>query len=123
MSPAADLSVEGVTLTAGARRLVRDVSLTASAGQVIGLVGPNGSGKSTLLRAVYRVLRPATGTVRVDGTDAWTMPVRRLARTVAAVVQEPAADFDLAVREVVGRGPPPPPQGVHRGAERAPTHV
>ncbi|MEU9357675.1 ABC transporter ATP-binding protein [Streptomyces sp. NPDC048301] len=107
MSPQADLSLEGVTLTAGARHLVRDVSLTASGGQVIGLVGPNGSGKSSLLRSVYRVLRPDTGTVRVDGDDAWTTPVRRLARTVAAVVQEPVADFDLAVREVVAMGRTP----------------
>ncbi|MCX2923248.1 ABC transporter ATP-binding protein [Streptomyces sp. NEAU-W12] len=107
MSAATDLSVEGVTLTAGARRLVRDVSLTASAGQVVGLVGPNGSGKSSLLRAVYRVLRPVAGTVRVDGTDVRSMPARHLARTVAAVVQDSAADFDLAVREVVAMGRTP----------------
>lgn len=55
---ATELSVDGVTLTAGARHLVRDVSLTARPGETIGLVGPNGSGKSSLLRTVYRVLRP-----------------------------------------------------------------
>ncbi|MEU9104082.1 ABC transporter ATP-binding protein [Streptomyces xanthophaeus] len=104
---ATELSLEGITLTAGGRRLVRDVSLTARPGEVIGLVGPNGSGKSSLLRAVYRVLRPAAGSVRVDGADAWAMPVRRLARTLAAVVQEPGADFDLSVREVVAMGRTP----------------
>ncbi|MGW0147396.1 ABC transporter ATP-binding protein [Streptomyces sp. NPDC003333] len=104
---ATDLSVDGVTLTAGARHLVRDVSLTARPGETIGLVGPNGSGKSSLLRAVYRVLRPDAGEVRVDGADAWSLPVRHLARTVAAVVQESAADFDLAVREVVAMGRTP----------------
>lgn len=104
---ATELSVDGVTLTAGARHLVRDVSLTARPGETIGLVGPNGSGKSSLLRAVYRVLRPDTGQVRVDGDDAWSLPVRQLARTVAAVVQDSAADFDLAVREVVAMGRTP----------------
>lgn len=104
---ATELSVDGVTLTAGARHLVRDVSLTARPGETIGLVGPNGSGKSSLLRAVYRVLRPDTGQVRVDGSDAWSLPVRQLARIVAAVVQESAADFDLAVREVVAMGRTP----------------
>lgn len=74
---------------------------------MIGLVGPNGSGKSSLLRAVYRVLRPDAGRVRVDGADAWSLPVRRLARTLAAVVQETAADFDLTVREVVAMGRTP----------------
>ncbi|MET8825626.1 ABC transporter ATP-binding protein [Streptomyces sp. NPDC004610] len=106
MSPA-ELVVDAVTLTAGTRRLVEEVSLSAGRGEVIGLVGPNGSGKSSLLRAVYRVLRPVAGTVRVDGADAWTLPVRRLARTVAAVVQEAGADFDLTVREVVAMGRTP----------------
>ncbi|MET8471832.1 ABC transporter ATP-binding protein [Streptomyces sp. NPDC006422] len=104
---AADLHVENLTLTAGARRLVDDVSLTARPGETVGLVGPNGSGKSTLLRAVYRVLRPAEGTVRVDGSDAWALPVRRLARTVAAVVQDAGADLELTVREVVAMGRAP----------------
>ncbi|WP_186780256.1 ABC transporter ATP-binding protein [Streptomyces salinarius] len=104
---ATELVIAGVTLTAGAHRLVEDVSLTARPGEVIGLVGPNGSGKSSLLRAVYRVLRPSTGQVSVDGTDAWTLPVRQLARTVAAVVQESGADFDLSVREVVAMGRTP----------------
>ncbi|MFF8289657.1 ABC transporter ATP-binding protein [Streptomyces sp. NPDC016309] len=101
------LSVEGLTLTAGARRLVRDVTLSAGPGEVIGLVGPNGSGKSSLLRAVYRVLRPGTGSVRVDGTDVRSLSARRLARTMAVVVQEPGADFDLTVREVVAMGRTP----------------
>ncbi|NEB60872.1 ABC transporter ATP-binding protein [Streptomyces diastaticus] len=102
-----ELRVDGVTLTAGARHLVRDVSLTARPGETVGLVGPNGSGKSSLLRTVYRVLRPDAGQVRVDGDDAWALPVRQLARTVAAVVQTSAADFDLAVREVVAMGRTP----------------
>ncbi|MEU0126399.1 MULTISPECIES: ABC transporter ATP-binding protein [unclassified Streptomyces] len=104
---AAELVVDSVTLTAGAHQLVRDVSMTARPGEVIGLVGPNGSGKSSLLRAVYRVLRPAAGRVGVDGQDAWSLPVRRLARTVAAVTQEPGAEFDLTVREVVAMGRTP----------------
>ncbi|MFJ8076604.1 ABC transporter ATP-binding protein [Streptomyces sp. NPDC096176] len=102
-----ELAVEGLTLTAGTRHLVHDVSVTARPGEVIGLVGPNGSGKSSLLRAVYRVLRPDAGSVRVDGADAWSLPVRKLARTLAAVVQDSAADFDLAVREVVAMGRSP----------------
>ncbi|ORT55599.1 ABC transporter ATP-binding protein [Streptomyces sp. CB03238] len=101
------LAVEGLTVSAGARHLVRDVSLTAEPGEVIGLVGPNGSGKSSLLRAVYRVLRPDAGHIRVDGTDVRSLPVRRLARTMAVVVQEPGAAFDLTVRDVVAMGRTP----------------
>lgn len=101
------LAVEGVTLTAGARRLADDVSLTAGPGEVVGVIGPNGSGKSSLLRCVYRILRPAAGSVRVDGADTWELPVRQVARTLAAVVQDAATDVDLAVREVVAMGRAP----------------
>ncbi|MGW3496620.1 ABC transporter ATP-binding protein [Streptomyces sp. NPDC001020] len=104
---AAELLVDGLTLTAGARRLVHEVTLTARPGETIGLVGPNGSGKSSLLRAVYRVLCPEAGAVRVDGVDAWSLPPRRLARTLAAVVQDAPAGLDLAVREVVAMGRTP----------------
>ncbi len=86
---------------------MRDISLTARPSETIGLVDPNGSGKSSLVRTVYRVLRPDTGQVLVDGGDAWSLPVRQLARAVAAVVQDSAADFDLAVREVVAMGRTP----------------
>ncbi|MBB1243516.1 ABC transporter ATP-binding protein, partial [Streptomyces durbertensis] len=102
-----ELDVDGVSVTAGAHRLVQDVSLHARPGEVIGLVGPNGSGKSSLLRAVYRVRKPASGTVRVNGDDVWRLPVRDVARALAAVVQEPAADFDLTVRDVVAMGRTP----------------
>ncbi|MDC2954329.1 ABC-F family ATP-binding cassette domain-containing protein [Streptomyces gilvifuscus] len=44
-----------------------DLSFTVSAGRT-GLVAPNGSGKSTLLRLIAGELRPATGSVTVDGT-------------------------------------------------------
>ncbi|WP_418955268.1 ABC transporter ATP-binding protein [Streptomyces tritici] len=94
-----DLSVE----VAGAR-LVRDVTLHAAAGQVVGLVGPNGSGKSTLLRCVYRALRPAAGAVRLDGEDLHAMDPREGARRLAALPQDSSSEFDFSVAEVVAMG-------------------
>ena len=57
--------LEGVTAGYGARPVVRDVSLGAGPGEVVGLIGPNGSGKTTLVRVASRGLRPWAGTVRV----------------------------------------------------------
>lgn len=46
---------------------LRDVSFTATAGKVLGLIGRNGSGKSTLLRVLAGIIYPDTGRVSVQG--------------------------------------------------------
>jgi ABC-type sulfate/molybdate transport systems ATPase subunit len=78
------LELEGVTVSRGRREVVRDVSLTVDAGQVVALLGPNGAGKSTLLEAVGGVI-PSQGALRRHGR-------------VATVLQSPG----LARRSVVG---------------------
>ncbi|MFI5526591.1 ABC transporter ATP-binding protein [Streptomyces platensis] len=104
-----DLSVE----VAG-HRLVHDLTLRAGSGRVVGLVGPNGSGKSTLLRCVYRALRPAAGTVRLDDADLHAMDARTGARLLAALPQEAGTEFDFTVAEVVAMGRLPHQRGSGR---------
>ncbi|RCH70128.1 ABC transporter ATP-binding protein [Streptomyces sp. SDr-06] len=65
-----------------------DLSFTVAAGRT-GLVAPNGSGKSTLLRLIAGELRPATGSVQVDGT-------------VGYLPQSLPLTGDLTVGEVLG---------------------
>ncbi|MCX5451311.1 ATP-binding cassette domain-containing protein [Streptomyces sp. SID8375] len=106
-----DLSVE----VAG-NRLVHDITLRAGSGRVVGLVGPNGSGKSTLLRCVYRALRPAAGTVRLDDADLHAMDARTGARLLAALPQEASTEFDFTVSEVVAMGRLPHQRGSGRAS-------
>jgi branched-chain amino acid transport system ATP-binding protein len=61
------LTIEGVSVARGGRTVVRDVSLSVSAGSITALLGPNGAGKSSLVLAVAGVLRPTAGTIAVDG--------------------------------------------------------
>ncbi|MBB95178.1 MAG: iron ABC transporter ATP-binding protein [Rhodobacteraceae bacterium] len=91
--------------------VLQATSLALQPGRVLGVVGPNGAGKTTLLRLLYRFQRPATGQVRVDGRDIWTLPARSVARTIAAVLQEQPTDFALTVREIVALGRTPHRRG------------
>lgn len=49
---------------------LKDVSLSINRGETVGIIGLNGSGKSTLLKVIAGVLKPAEGSVRVNGSVA-----------------------------------------------------
>ncbi len=61
------VEVAGVSKTFGGRQVVRDVSLSAQVGEVLGLVGPNGAGKTTTIRMMLDIVRPDSGSVRLFG--------------------------------------------------------
>jgi ABC-2 type transport system ATP-binding protein len=81
----AEVEVRNLTKTFGRVNAVRDMSFTAPAGQVTGLLGPNGSGKSTTLRVALGLIRPSAGEALIGG-----LPYRRLAqprRLVGAMLE------------------------------------
>ena len=49
---------------------LKDINLDIKKGEAWGFLGTNGAGKSTLLKVVSRILKPASGTVKVSGTVA-----------------------------------------------------
>jgi simple sugar transport system ATP-binding protein len=61
------LEVQGISKHFGAIHALDDVSLTISAGEVVGLMGDNGAGKSTLVKIVAGNFPPTTGRLLVDG--------------------------------------------------------
>jgi len=66
---AGGIQVEGVRRSFSGVHALVDASLDAPPGAVTGLIGPNGSGKTTLMLILASLLRPDSGTVRVDGID------------------------------------------------------
>ncbi len=62
----------------GSHVAVRDVSLSLSPGEVVGLVGPNGSGKTTTIRMLLDILRPDRGSVSVFGAPVSTEAQSRI---------------------------------------------
>jgi peptide/nickel transport system ATP-binding protein len=66
------LAVDGLTIRAGALRLVSDVSFTVGRGQRVGIIGASGSGKTLTCMAIAGLLPPeltAAGSVRLAGFD------------------------------------------------------
>ena len=65
------------------------VDLSIAPGEFVAIVGENGSGKTTLVKHFIGLLRPAKGTVMVDGKDAAKIPIADLAHVVGMVFQNP----------------------------------
>jgi len=76
---------------------VSDVSLAIARGEVLGLVGESGSGKTTVGRSILRLVQPAAGHVRFDGTDitqlmrSALLPFRR---RMQVIFQDPFASLN-----------------------------
>ena len=63
------LEIEKLSAGYGAVQVLREVSLSVSAGEIVTLVGSNGAGKSTLLNTVCGIVPPLGGRVLLDGAD------------------------------------------------------
>jgi len=97
----------GIEFKYGTVPVLDDVSFTAAAGEIVGIIGPNGSGKTTLLKILARTLVPKRGYVRILGRDVRELRTRDLARQVAVVPQSSTVTFPFRVSEIVlmGRNP------------------
>ena len=82
---------------------LRDVSLSVSRGEFIGVIGPNGAGKTTLLTVVNGLTRVVKGRVEVLGRDANGRARHELRKQVGYVAQVAAVDkrMPISAREVV----------------------
>lgn len=105
---------------AGARA-IRDVSLSVEAATMTAVIGSNGSGKSTLIRLLAGLLRPASGTILLDGIplDAWQPSLR--AREIAYMPQTTTTVFPFRAIDVVlsGRTPHTPRFGFESAGDLA----
>ncbi|MEQ8640374.1 MAG: ABC transporter ATP-binding protein [Alphaproteobacteria bacterium] len=110
------LACHDLSLSFGARPVLRSVSLSVAAGEMVALVGPNGAGKTTLLRALCGLLAADSGGVTVEGRSLDRLGRRSLARRLAYLPQNAASHWPLSVEAVVGLGRLP-----HRSAMAAPS--
>ncbi|MGN6760101.1 MAG: ABC transporter ATP-binding protein [Leifsonia sp.] len=87
------VSVTGLTVKRGGRRILSEVSLRVPRGDFLAVVGPNGAGKSTLVQSLAGVLRVRRGTVEVLGIDPARASASALRETIGFVFQNPEHQF------------------------------
>jgi ABC-type multidrug transport system fused ATPase/permease subunit len=86
-------------------QVLRDVSTTIRAGQVVGIVGPTGGGKSTVVSLIPRFYDPTAGSVLIDGKDIRSFTLAGLRRQIGFVLQETVL-FRGTVAENIAYGRP-----------------
>ena len=86
------------------KRILDDINLEVSEGEVVAIVGASGAGKSSLLRLLNRLDEPTSGTVYFAGEDYRTLAPAELRRRVGMVMQS-AFLFPGTVAENVRFGP------------------
>ena len=70
---------------------VDQLNLQIKGGEIFGLLGPNGAGKTTTLSMLATLLKPTTGTARVNGYDIISQP-SDVRQSIGIVFQDPSSD-------------------------------
>ncbi|MBX6740826.1 MAG: ATP-binding cassette domain-containing protein [Acetobacteraceae bacterium] len=106
------LEIHDLRLDIAGSTILRGVSLTVGAGQLVCLLGRNGAGKTTTLNAVMGHRRPASGTIRFGGRDLTALPPHHIACLGIGYSPEESEVFaDLTVAENIALPTWTRPQG------------
>ena len=94
------LAAESIVKNYGQRQVVKGVSLSVNAGEIVGLLGPNGAGKTTTFYSLVGFIRPDGGRILIDGDDVTAHPMyQRSHKGLGYLAQEPTVFRGLSVEE------------------------
>ena len=94
------LSAAGLVKVYRKRRVVNDVALRVSQGEIVGLLGPNGAGKTTTFYMMVGLIAPDQGRVIIGGDDVTEVPMyKRARRGIGYLSQEPSIFRKLTVEQ------------------------
>jgi ABC-2 type transport system ATP-binding protein len=74
------------------------LNITVESGEIFGLLGPNGAGKTTTISMLCTILKPTSGTAKVNGFDI-VKEATQVRKSIGIVFQEPSVDDRLTGRE------------------------
>ncbi|KAF8907014.1 P-loop containing nucleoside triphosphate hydrolase protein [Gymnopilus junonius] len=64
------------------------LSMRLESGEKLGIVGRTGAGKSSIMVALYRLVEPSSGSIKIDGVDISTLDLEILRRSISIIPQE-----------------------------------
>jgi lipopolysaccharide export system ATP-binding protein len=95
-----DLSAKGLTKIYNKRKVVNQIDLSISPGEVVGLLGPNGAGKTTTFYMIVGLIKPDAGEIFLNGENITGFPMYLRARKgLNYLPQEPSIFRKLTVEE------------------------
>jgi lipopolysaccharide export system ATP-binding protein len=87
------LSVRNLEKSYGKKKVIRDISLKISQGEVVGLLGPNGAGKTTCFYMIVGLVDVSSGHIFIDQVDVTSMPMYQRARLGVSYLPQEASIF------------------------------
>jgi len=91
--PTSRLEARHLKKAYGSRKVVHDVSMQVSKGEVVGLLGPNGAGKTTSFYMIVGLVRADGGQILIDDQDVTRMPIHKRARMGLSYLPQEASIF------------------------------
>jgi branched-chain amino acid transport system permease protein len=118
------LRVEGVSKAFGGVQALKDVTLSAAAGEVTALIGSNGSGKTTMLNVISGYVTPDSGAVELGDRTLTDLAPFQVARAgVGRTFQTPSIPTGVSVLDVVATGRfSTDPRGIASSVLRLPSY-
>lgn len=98
------IAVKDLTVAFGTRVIQSELSFSIRQGSIFAIMGGSGCGKSTVLKAMVGLLRPASGTIAVDGENYWAASEARrtvISRRFGVLFQSGALWSSMTVAENV----------------------
>ena len=94
------LAANNITKRYGKRKVVDDVSIKVSQGEIVGLLGPNGAGKTTSFYTIVGLIKPNSGSIVLDNTNITSYPMYQRAQNgIGYLAQEASVFRKLSVED------------------------
>jgi len=106
----------------GQHKILRNVSMTVSAGQMIAIVGRSGAGKTTMVNLLPRFYDVTSGAILIDGVDVRHVTLASLRGQIGIVTQETVLFDDTIATNIAYGSPHATPQAIEAAARAANAH-